>query len=65
MAPNANHHSPGRVRRALHWLFPSRRRTIETLAVEVAALPLALPLVLHAAVGAVAHLVIGHFRWRR
>ncbi len=66
MATNArNHHSPGRVDRVFHRLFPSRRRLIAELAIEIAALLLALPLAVHVLVAIAAHKVIRHCRRRR
>jgi hypothetical protein len=38
MAPNATHHSPGRMGRIYHWLFPSRRRVAAELAIGIVAL---------------------------
>jgi hypothetical protein len=63
MAPNATHHSPGRMGRVLHWLFPSRRCTAAELAIEVLALVLQVPLAAHLLIAVAAHLAIE--LWRR
>ena len=58
MAPNATNHSPGRMGRVLHRLFPNRRRAAAELAIEVVALLLELSIVAHVAVAIVAHLML-------
>ena len=59
MAPAASHRRiPGRTGRVLHWVFPSRRRTLIALAVEVAAVLLKLPLLAHVMAAVVTHLSV-------
>jgi hypothetical protein len=59
MAPNATHHSPGRYGRVLlHWVFPSRRKVLVELAIEVAAALFGLPLVAHIIVAIASHFLL-------
>jgi hypothetical protein len=65
MAPNATHHSPSRVGRVVHRIFPSPRHAIAELAIAVAALALAVPLALHLFLAVVAHHLLGWWHSRR
>ncbi len=58
MAPNAVNRRPGHLARAIHWLFPSRTGLAISIAVEIGLTVCGLPLRVHLALGAVAHLLV-------
>jgi hypothetical protein len=58
MATNATKPTPGRMARAIHWFFPSRRQVAISLAADAVLAVLGLPLWMHLALGLLIHLVV-------
>lgn len=62
MAQRATLHSTGHTGRMVRWFVPSRHPFVACAAIEVVAVVLGLPLVVHVALGVVAHAVTGRHR---
>ena len=58
MASNAVNSRPGRVARAIHWLFPSYQHLALSVAIEIALAVCGVPLWAHLLLGVLLHLVI-------